>query len=70
MVHCGYEPSAVNDTFSSIRGFMDTVRATLFSEYKDPGALELLNEQTRPVHSYNSLVQIKSEATQMEETNA
>jgi hopanoid biosynthesis associated radical SAM protein HpnH len=70
MVHCGYEPSAVNDTFSSVRGFMDTVRATLFSEYKDPGALELLNEQTHPVHSYNPLVQIKSDATQLEETNA
>jgi hopanoid biosynthesis associated radical SAM protein HpnH len=30
MVHCGYEPSAVNHTFSSIEGFIATVRATLF----------------------------------------
>ncbi len=29
MVHCGYEPSAVNDTFSSIRGLFDTVRFML-----------------------------------------
>ena len=29
MVHCGYEPSAVNDTFSSIRGLFDTVRFIL-----------------------------------------
>jgi hopanoid biosynthesis associated radical SAM protein HpnH len=70
MVHCGYEPSAVNDTFSSMRGFIDTVRATLFSDYKDSGALALLNDESRPVHSYNPLVQIKSESEQMEETNA
>ncbi len=31
MVHSGYEASAVNDTFSSMRGFWDTVRASLFS---------------------------------------
>jgi hopanoid biosynthesis associated radical SAM protein HpnH len=30
MVHCGYEPSAVNDTFGSWKGFFKTVRATLF----------------------------------------
>ncbi|MDD2710571.1 MAG: adenosyl-hopene transferase HpnH [Verrucomicrobiae bacterium] len=29
MVHCGYEGSAVNDTFSSLDGFMQTVKLTL-----------------------------------------
>jgi hopanoid biosynthesis associated radical SAM protein HpnH len=29
MVHCGYEPTAVNHTFSSLRGFRDTVVATV-----------------------------------------
>jgi hopanoid biosynthesis associated radical SAM protein HpnH len=29
MVHSGYEASAVNDTFGSLRGFWDTIRATL-----------------------------------------
>jgi hopanoid biosynthesis associated radical SAM protein HpnH len=29
MVHCGHEPSAVNHTFSSLRGFRDTVAATV-----------------------------------------
>lgn len=29
MVHCGYEPSAVDDTFSSWKGFLKTVRHTL-----------------------------------------
>jgi hopanoid biosynthesis associated radical SAM protein HpnH len=31
MVHCGYEASAVNDTFSSLRGLWDTIRAGLFA---------------------------------------
>jgi hypothetical protein len=26
MVHCGYEPSAVNATFSSLGGFLATVK--------------------------------------------
>jgi len=30
MVHCGYEASAVKDTFSTWGGFLGTVRATLF----------------------------------------
>jgi hopanoid biosynthesis associated radical SAM protein HpnH len=29
MVHCGYEPTAVDHTFSSLRGFRDTVVATV-----------------------------------------
>lgn len=29
MVHCGYEASAVDDTFSSLRGIFDTVRFSL-----------------------------------------
>jgi hypothetical protein len=39
MVHSGYEASAVNDTFGSLRGFLATVRATLFGgRYHDPDA--------------------------------
>jgi hypothetical protein len=29
MVHCGFEPSAVNHTFGSVRGFVETVGVTL-----------------------------------------
>jgi hopanoid biosynthesis associated radical SAM protein HpnH len=39
MVHSGYEASAVNDTFSSLKGFWDTLRAILIldsrSEIRD-----------------------------------
>jgi hopanoid biosynthesis associated radical SAM protein HpnH len=57
MVHCGYEPSSVDDTFGSLRGFVDTVKAT-FSLYPDKDALHDLDRDVRPVHSYNPLVQI------------
>jgi len=57
MVHCGYEPSAVDDTFGSLRGFIGTVKAQ-FSLYRDKDALKDLDREVRPVYSYNPLVQI------------
>ncbi len=50
MVHSGYEASAVNATFSSLGGFLATVKATLFSSYRDEEALRLLEEHQAPVH--------------------
>jgi hopanoid biosynthesis associated radical SAM protein HpnH len=58
MVHSGYEASAVHDTFGSLKGFLGTVRATFSTKYKDDEALAMLNEEIRPVHTYNPLVQI------------
>ena len=69
MVHSGYEASAVNDTFSSLRGLLATAKATLFTRHADEHALKLLAEPVHPVHSYNPLVQIE-EASEMEQTNA
>ena len=66
MVHSGYEASAVNDTFGSLRGFVDTVKAT-FSRYPDAGALKLLDD---PVGAAHPLVQISSAAESLEETHA
>ena len=42
MVHCGYEATAVDDTFSSLRGLWQTAKAT-FSSYKDPTAIPAPN---------------------------
>jgi hopanoid biosynthesis associated radical SAM protein HpnH len=70
MVHSGYEASAVHETFHSWRGFWNTTRATIFNNYEDHGALELLREPVRPVHSFDPLVQIQQGANQMEETRA
>src|SRR5438093_3800041 len=54
MVHSGYEASAVNDTFGSVRGFLATVRSILFTRYNDPDALEALEEKSAPA----SMVQV------------
>jgi hopanoid biosynthesis associated radical SAM protein HpnH len=70
MVHSGYEASAVDDGFGSLRGFAAMVKATLFTSHKDQGALRLLEEKTQPVHSYNPLVQIKEGSNELEETRA
>jgi hypothetical protein len=55
MVHSGYEASAVNATFSSLEGFLATVKGTLFTRYRDNEALAMLEESQAPVHP---LVQI------------
>jgi hopanoid biosynthesis associated radical SAM protein HpnH len=65
MVHSGYEASAVDYTFGSLRGFLQTIRAT-FSRYDDESALKLLDEPVRPVHAFNPLVQIETGAYEVE----
>ena len=62
MVHSGYEASAVHATFSSLSGFLATVKATLFSRYKDDGALRLLDEHVQPVHGFVPVQNITSSA--------
>jgi hopanoid biosynthesis associated radical SAM protein HpnH len=70
MVHSGYEASAVDHTFSGLRGLWATVKAELSTKYNDSDALAMLNEPSKPVHSYNPLVQIQSDKNQLEETRA
>jgi hopanoid biosynthesis associated radical SAM protein HpnH len=70
MVSCGYEPSAVNDGFGSIRGVLAMARATMFNRYLDKGARDLLSQPVKPVHAFNPLVQIETESALLEETNA
>jgi hypothetical protein len=60
MVHSGYEASAVHDTFNSLRGFLGTVKGTLFSRYKDLDAIDDLNLPAAPVNPPAGLVQIAS----------
>jgi hopanoid biosynthesis associated radical SAM protein HpnH len=70
MVHSGYEASAVDDGFGSLRGFAAMVKATLFTRHKDDAAMRLLEEKVQPVHSFNPLVQIKESSNELEETRA
>lgn len=70
MVHSGYEASAVDYTFGSLRGLLATAKGTLFNKYADRGALDLLNQ---PVNNSHSLVQIETsskKADEYEETRA
>ena len=50
MVHCGYEPTAVNHTFSSFQGLWGTVKAMVLNTYTNPGSATKLQqlEQERP----------------------
>jgi hopanoid biosynthesis associated radical SAM protein HpnH len=70
MVHSGYEASAVDHTFSGLRGLFATIKATFSGRYADQDALALLNEPVKPVHSYNPLIQIDKGKSQLEETRA
>ena len=58
MVHSGYEASAVDDTFGSLKGFLATIRATLFTKNDDPEAAAILRE---PVQHRADLVQLRAE---------
>jgi hypothetical protein len=65
MVHSGYEASAVHATFSSLGGFLATVKGTLFPWYRDPEALRLLDEPSAAMHP---LVQIAVPGETLQET--
>jgi hypothetical protein len=44
MVHCGFEPSAVNQTFSGFTGMWATVKAMVFNKYANPAAAKKAKE--------------------------
>lgn len=50
MVHCGYEPSAVDHTFSSFGGLWGTIKAMVFNSYANPTAQRRLKEEEAKPH--------------------
>ena len=49
MVHCGYEPTAVDHTFASFGGLWGTMKAMVFNMYANPAAKSRLEvEKTKP----------------------
>lgn len=70
MVHSGYEASAMDHTFSGLRGLLAAMKATFAVSYADRDALALLNEPVKPVHSYNPLIQIEKGKSELEGTRA
>jgi hopanoid biosynthesis associated radical SAM protein HpnH len=68
MVHCGYETTANDFTFSSIRGLWGTVRAMLSSSYVDPDAAEMLAREAGKPHG--PLVQLGIDIPRSEQREA
>jgi hopanoid biosynthesis associated radical SAM protein HpnH len=50
MVHCGYEPSAVDHTFASFGGMWGTIKAMIFNRYANPTAAKRLEEEKKKPH--------------------
>jgi hopanoid biosynthesis associated radical SAM protein HpnH len=69
MVHSGYEASAVHDTFSSIKGFLTTAKATLFNRHDDPEALEALEEKSASADDHVVQVTINAALTRPNHEN-
>jgi hypothetical protein len=53
MVHSGYEPTAVSETFGTLRGFLTTVKATLWGtagpRQPTPPSIAVRPEERLPV---------------------
>jgi hopanoid biosynthesis associated radical SAM protein HpnH len=59
MVHSGYEASAVDETFATLRGLLASAKATLFGgTYANPEALEALQEEAMPHAAPQKLVSL------------
>ena len=59
MVHCGYEPTAVDHTFSGVRGIWANIKAMAFNSYANPGAATRLEEENAKPHGpMHHLVQL------------
>jgi hopanoid biosynthesis associated radical SAM protein HpnH len=59
MVHCGYEPTAVDHTFSSFGGIWGNIKAMLFNRYANPRAMKRLkDEEGKPHGPMAHLVQL------------
>ncbi len=50
MVHCGYEPSAVDHTFASFGGLWGTIKAMIFNTYTNPAAATRLDAEKAIPH--------------------
>jgi hopanoid biosynthesis associated radical SAM protein HpnH len=59
MVHCGYEPSAVDFTFSGVRGIWANIKAMAFNRCVNPTAAKRLKaEEAKPHGPMHHLVEL------------
>jgi hopanoid biosynthesis associated radical SAM protein HpnH len=68
MVHCGYEPSAVDHTFSSVGGMFSTVKAMLAGRYRSTQAAARLEEEAKRPHGPLVQLGIQVEAKPLAES--
>ncbi|HUO06794.1 MAG TPA: adenosyl-hopene transferase HpnH [Phycisphaerae bacterium] len=68
MVHSGYEASAVDDTFGSIRGLAATVKSMLFWKHPNSAALEALNEPDNVPHGKPISLTVSAKPAETRET--
>ena len=62
MVHCGYEPSAVDHTFAGFGGLWANLKAMVFSTYASPAAAQQLEaEKAKPHGPLATLAQLSVE---------
>jgi hopanoid biosynthesis associated radical SAM protein HpnH len=67
MVHCGYEPSAVTETFASLRGLLSTARLVMFGAKPVSKSGEPQEKSTpRPGHSLPILEPVPSASRRRE----
>ncbi len=66
MVHCGYEPSAVDHTFSSLGGLWGTVKAMVFDANANPGAARRLEEEAEKPHGPAAMLGLTVEGKTVE----
>lgn len=62
MVHCGYEPSAVDHTFSSFGGFFATAKAVLFNKYANPAAAKRVEKAEQEKGKSHALTILNQDA--------
>lgn len=66
MVHCGYEPSAVDHTFASFGGMWGTIKAMVFNSYTNPGAGRRLKEEATKPHGPAAILGLTVEGKAVE----
>ena len=67
MVHSGYEATAVDFTFGSLRGLWESGRSMFFDRHPDPEALEILKEPARPLFLPDQLVQLEAKKSEVKQ---
>jgi hypothetical protein len=62
MMHCGYEPTAVSETFGSLRGLFGAARSVLFGSRRHSGRAKLPSDGVVASGNNNRLLQVLNDS--------